>query len=213
MNSDDAKEERLTLQLLDAIEHRSDVSQRHLARHMGIALGLANSYLKRCAKKGLVKIREAPANRYFYYLTPKGFAEKARLTARFLSTSLAFYRRAAESCSEIYSQCTQLGWRRLVLCGVSDLAEIAVLRALESDIEVVGVFDPGAQIDTLFTRPVWREWNQCAPADAFVITDLANPSAMYQSILVEVDDQERVLVPRVLGGDGALRAAGTLTQR
>ena len=74
MNNPGSKEERLTLELLDAIERRSDVSQRHLARQMGVALGLANSYLRRCAKKGLVKVREAPANRYFYYLTPKGFA-------------------------------------------------------------------------------------------------------------------------------------------
>ena len=44
---------------------------------MGVALGLANSYLKRCIRKGFIKITEAPANRYLYYLTPQGFAEKA----------------------------------------------------------------------------------------------------------------------------------------
>ena len=86
------REESLTLEILAAIEARSDVTQRHLARTMGIALGLTNSYLKRCVRKGLVKIHQAPANRYLYYLTPKGFAEKSRLTARYLSVSFAFYR-------------------------------------------------------------------------------------------------------------------------
>ena len=102
MNGTNEREEKLTLDLLNAIDQRSDVSQRHLARQMGIALGLANSYLKRCARKGLVKVSEAPANRYFYYLTPKGFAEKARLTGHYLASSLSFYRKAGESCSAAF---------------------------------------------------------------------------------------------------------------
>ena len=65
------------LELLEAVGQKNDVSQRHLASHMGVALGLANSYLKRCIRKGFIKISEAPANRYLYYLTPTGFAEKA----------------------------------------------------------------------------------------------------------------------------------------
>ena len=65
------REDKLTLDLLDAIERQDNISQRHLARHMGIALGLTNSYLKRCVRKGLVKIHHVPANRYLYYLTPK----------------------------------------------------------------------------------------------------------------------------------------------
>ena len=60
------------------------MTQRHLADRLGVALGLANSYLRRCARKGLIKITQAPDNRYLYYLTPQGFTEKTRLTARYL---------------------------------------------------------------------------------------------------------------------------------
>ena len=123
------REESLTLEILEAIEARSDVTQRHLARSTGIALGLTNSYLKRCVRKGLVKIHQAPANRYLYYLTPKGFTEKSRLTARYLSVSFAFYRKAGDSCRDAFQRCEKQGWNRVVLCGVSDLAEIASLRA------------------------------------------------------------------------------------
>jgi len=72
------KEESLTLEILQTIDEHNDVTQRHLADNLGVALGLANSYLKRCVKMGLVKIHQAPANRYLYYLTPKGFAEKSK---------------------------------------------------------------------------------------------------------------------------------------
>ena len=41
------REESLTLEILEAIEQRDDLTQRHLADQMGVALGLANSYLKR----------------------------------------------------------------------------------------------------------------------------------------------------------------------
>jgi hypothetical protein len=47
-------------------------------------------------KKGWIKITTAPANRYLYYLTPNGFAEKARLTADFFSTSLALFRQSGD---------------------------------------------------------------------------------------------------------------------
>ena len=88
-NTTSDKENQLTLELLKAIDQKDDISQRHLAQQMGVALGLANSYLKRCVKKGWIKISTAPANRYMYYLTPTGFAEKPRKTADFVSTSLA----------------------------------------------------------------------------------------------------------------------------
>ena len=92
VSSSAGKESQLTLGLLQAIEQKDDISQRHLAQEMGVALGLANSYLKRCVKKGWIKMTTAPANRYLYYVTPNGFAEKARLTADFFTTSLALFK-------------------------------------------------------------------------------------------------------------------------
>ena len=85
------REDAITLEVLSEIEARSDLSQRRLAARLGIALGLTNSYVKRCVRKGLVKVRQIPANRYFYYLTPKGFAEKSRLTGQYLAASFEFY--------------------------------------------------------------------------------------------------------------------------
>ena len=60
------KEDTVTLEILQAIEKKEDVTQRHLANRLDVALGLANSYLKRCVNKGLIKIQQAPANRYLY---------------------------------------------------------------------------------------------------------------------------------------------------
>ncbi len=65
-------ETAITLAVLNAVHENDKVTQRSLAQEVGVALGLTNAYLKRCVKKGLVKVKQAPANRYLYYLTPKG---------------------------------------------------------------------------------------------------------------------------------------------
>lgn len=199
MNESHSKEERLTLELLDVIERDGDISQRHLASQMGVALGLANLYLKRCVKKGLVKIKEAPANRYFYYLTPKGFAEKSRLTARFLSSSLTFYRQSVESLSELYGRCENNGWQRLLFCGESDLTEIAMLRIKETELTVEGVYDPDYGAREFLGRPIFRNWHTCPKVDAYVITGLRNPLDLFREVASYLGDCDRVLVPRVLG--------------
>ena len=73
--SDPTSAERaITLGLLNAIQDDNKLTQRSVAKGLGIALGLANAYLKRCIKKGYIKVSQVPPNRYAYYLTPRGFA-------------------------------------------------------------------------------------------------------------------------------------------
>ena len=197
MNTKANREEELVLELLDAVGKQSNVSQRHLASDMGIALGLANSYLKRCIRKGFIKISEAPANRYLYYLTPKGFAEKSRLTAIYLSSSFAFYRKAGDSCMDIFQKCEALGWRRILLYGMSDLAEIATLRVQERDVQIVGILDPHTERRRFAGLPVWRNFEQAGPFDVCMLTELNSPLVSYAQLIKEID-KERVLVPDIL---------------
>lgn len=197
MNTKTDREEQLLLELLDAVGRKSDVSQRHLANHMGVALGLANSYLKRCIRKGYVKITQAPANRYLYYLTPKGFSEKGRLTVKYLRSSLEFYRRSSESCVRLFDQCATRNLRHVLLGGCSALAEIATLRAQEHSVEIVGVYDAQTEQRRFVGRPVWREARDCAPFDVCILTDLSSPESTYRH-LSETLGRERVLVPDIL---------------
>ena len=196
MNSKD-REEALTLEILEAIDERSDVTQRNLARHTGMALGLANSYLKRCVRKGLVKIQQAPANRYLYYLTPKGFAEKSRLTAQYLSYSFTFYRRAGESCARAFQDCKAKQWTRLGFYGGSDFAEIAAIRALEENVEIRAVCDPDGKRASYLTIPVVRDIESAGDVDAWVITDLSDPFEAHKT-LSNVWPGERIVVPDIL---------------
>ena len=71
------------LRLLEAVHEDSRVTQRGLAGKLGIALGLANIYLKRMIHKGYIKCVNVQSNRISYLITPRGIAEKARLTYEF----------------------------------------------------------------------------------------------------------------------------------
>ena len=192
------KEDSVTLGILEAIEKNEEVTQRHLATHLGVALGLANSYLKRCALKGLIKVRQAPANRYLYYLTPQGFSEKSRLSAKYLSTSFDFYRKASGSFTSIYRDSIAKDWRRLVLCGLSELTEIAYIRAQEFDVELIGIWVVNAKTENHLGLPVWNALEDASDYDACLLTGLEKTNEMYAELLL-TNEIERVFVPDILG--------------
>jgi DNA-binding MarR family transcriptional regulator len=205
-------EAEITLGLLNAVEENSALTQRSVASELGIALGLANAYLKRCIRKGLIKAQQAPANRYAYYLTPQGFAEKSRLTALYLTTSFNFFRGARAQCAGLLADCEARRWRRVALAGVSDLAEIAVLCAREREVELVGIVDPDIASARFAGLSVVARLKELGAVGAVIVTDFRNPQATYDA-LIESLPQERVLTPRLLGVSRArpyLAAGGAL---
>ena len=190
-------ESKITLGLLNVIEENADVSQRSMASDLGIALGLTNAYLKRCIKKGLIKVRQAPANRYIYYLTPHGFAEKSRLTAEFLSQSFQLFRESRGEMGDLLARCHTRGWRRVALYGVSDLAEIVLLCARDHDIELVGIVGEAGGATEYAGLPVVDAATARDSADAVIICDLSNPQAAFDAARARFP-ADRVLAPKLL---------------
>lgn len=201
--------EGIVLDLLSSVEHDGERSQRHIAAELGIALGLVNAYLKRCVKKGLVKVHDAPARRYAYYLTPQGFAEKSRLTVQYLSASFSFFRVAKGDCTRVFEQAKADGFSRLVLAGKSDLAEIAILCAVEAGVTIVALVDPRSEDIRFFGVDVCRHYADVkAQFDAVVVTDVARANASFD-MAVESCGGDRVLVPSLLG----LRVPNKMAER
>lgn len=81
--------------LLRILEANPQASQRDLAHELGISVGKVNYCLNALIGKGLLKARNFKNSRnkraYMYYLTPRGFEEKARVTVRFFRQRLAEY--------------------------------------------------------------------------------------------------------------------------
>jgi DNA-binding MarR family transcriptional regulator len=133
------------LEILTAIGEGRPLTQRDLSRRLGVALGLTNLYLKRLARQGLIKIIEFPRKpgtrqRLQYVLTPKGFAEKTRLSYAYIVHSLDLYRRAREALRERLGVLSSSGVKRVALYGTGEPAELAYLTLREFGLEPVGIF-------------------------------------------------------------------------
>jgi DNA-binding MarR family transcriptional regulator len=184
--------------LLAFVEREAHVSQRALANELGVALGLVNTYIKRCVKKGLIKVQQVPSRRYAYYLTPSGFAEKSRLTAEYLSWSLSFFRRARSECSALFEEARERKLDRLVLFGGSDLTEIAILGAAEYGVTIVAIVDASMRKPSLFNIPVVASLAE-APVrpNGAIVTGIHDAQRLYDEAVAALGAQ-RVLVPSML---------------
>jgi len=128
------------LQLLEAVEQNARVTQRTLASKLGIALGLTNIYIKRLVRKGCIKCVNVQSNRIAYLITPRGVAEKARLTYEFMQYSLHIYKEARRHLHAALRD-RAADSRRLAIFGRGEAAELAYLSLKELGVEPVAIFD------------------------------------------------------------------------
>lgn len=199
------EDERLVLGLLESVEQDGARSQRHLAAELGIAVGLVNAYLNRCIQKGLVKVTQAPARRYAYYLTPQGFVEKSRLSLEYLTYSFKFFRQAKLDCLNAFEAARARGITRVALDGVSDIAEIATICGRETDVEIVAIVDGETALERFAGIPVAPSYDAITNRiDGVIVTNVGVTQAAIKAAAARFG-ADRVLVPSLLqraSGDG-----------
>jgi DNA-binding MarR family transcriptional regulator len=193
-----ADQDEILLGVLNAIDRDARTSQRSISSELGVALGLANAYLKRCVGKGWIKVSQIPPRRYAYYLTPNGFAEKTRLTAEYFSYSFTFFRKAREQMSALMAQCAENGWKRIAFAGASELAEVGTLCAHDFPIELAGVVDESKAGTRFCGLPVAASLGEFGEVDAVIVTGIPGSEIIVRAMQIELG-RERVLVPGLLG--------------
>jgi DNA-binding MarR family transcriptional regulator len=129
------------LQLLEEIEQNPKVSQRELSNKFGIALGVTNACIKRMARRGLIRLKGFRPRRIAYYLTPKGFAEKSKLTLRFLSYNIHHYAEMKKQISKTLIEMQSSGVKRVAFYGLGDEMEVAYITFQGLNMKLVGIVD------------------------------------------------------------------------
>jgi len=129
------------LQFLKELEQNPNVSQRELSHKLDIALGVTNACLKKMIRRGWIKIKKIPPRRIGYYLTPHGFAEKSKLTYRFLSNTIHQYTATKKDITEKLLSLEGAGIKRIAFFGASDEMEIAYVTLAGVKLELVGIVD------------------------------------------------------------------------
>ena len=129
------------LQFLEELEKTPNLSQRELSNKFGIALGVTNACLKRMVRRGWIRLTKVPPRRIGYYLTPKGFAEKASLTMTFLSYNIHHYSNLKAKITEKLLEMESEGVKRVIFWGVSDEMEITYVTLQGTEMELVAIVD------------------------------------------------------------------------
>jgi len=131
--------EDISLRLLDELTKESVITQRALADRLGIALGLVNAYIKRLYRKGHIKIKNLPSNRVKYIITPKGFAEKAKLTYSYMNRSIDYFRDVRQKIEQTYALMMASDVKNIVLWGDGEVAELCYISSRGLPIKIIGV--------------------------------------------------------------------------
>ena len=108
--------QEIHLKVLRHLEAHPDVTQRELARHLGVSLGKANYCLKALIDRGLVKANNFKNSNnkaaYAYLLTPRGIEEKAQITVRFLKHKMQEYEQLKSEIEELEREVKNNGGNR-----------------------------------------------------------------------------------------------------
>lgn len=139
--------------ILTRLGSGTEVSQRSLARELGIALGLTNLLIRRMARKGWIQIVRTDSHRVRYLVTPTGIAVHARMTQAYLRSSMRFYAEARDRIRARFETLSN-GWvprgseadsravdKRVVFLGAGEVAEIGYVCIQGTDLHLVGVVD------------------------------------------------------------------------
>jgi D-arabinose 1-dehydrogenase-like Zn-dependent alcohol dehydrogenase len=106
---------------------------------------------------------------------------------------------AKSDCARVFAKAKAGGFDRVVLAGKSDLAEIAILCAVEAGVTVVAVVDPRSEDARFLGVEVVRSYADVAEKyDAVIVTDVTRAKLSFDAA-VEACGAESVLTPALLG--------------
>ncbi|MBI5508186.1 MAG: MarR family EPS-associated transcriptional regulator [Deltaproteobacteria bacterium] len=134
--------------MLEALFAEPSLSQRQLAREVGLPLSKAHFVLRRLIEKGLVKVQNVRDSKhkmgYLYVLTPRGLEAKAKLTYRFLQRTAADYQSMRDRVEKILgaailaARTSSNGSVAVCLLGGGPLGEVVIdVIALRQDAVIV----------------------------------------------------------------------------
>jgi len=183
-------QEMRELELLQELEKTPVISQRELSHKFGIALGVTNACMKRMVRRGWIRVTGFNHHKIGYYLTPRGFAEKAKLTVHLISWTVQHYSALKDLIGSRLLEMQSMGIKRVVFYGVSEEMEVAYVTLQGANLQLVGIIEDG---DRMSQKAVFgfevkeiRQIETLKP-DAVLITSLANLNERLESVKRFVD--------------------------
>lgn len=188
------------LEVLEAVSRDEQITQRGLAVKLGIALGLTNLYVKRLVRKGFIKCVSVQSNRLLYFVTPRGIAQKTRLTYEYMEYSLHLYRQVRSHLRLVLEPLAQSG-KRIAIYGAGEAAELAFISLREAGLEPAAIFDGDSRGRFLgMAVQDVREQDQIA-YDLLIVATLEPPGPLVAQLIKAGVQPEKLIMLRPLSPD------------
>lgn len=161
------------LRLLEEVGQSPNLSQRQLARKLGVALGVANLLVRSMASKGHIRVTQLGWRRWVYVVTPKGMARKLNLTLAYVERFFQHYRRVRVLIQEEISELLLNRESRVAIIGTSDMAELTYLALKDAGVDEIEVFEKIPATPSFLGMPV-RELSTIE-ADSYAKVVIVDP--------------------------------------
>jgi len=130
--------------ILDLIEKNKNITQREMSIAIGSAVSMVNNFLDDYEQKGYIKRKYLSTKTVEYFVTKNGSERKKILNISYLNNSLKVFKSASEDIVRFLNQIIDKGFKRILLYGAGEVAEI-LLQTLtierELPIDVLGIID------------------------------------------------------------------------
>lgn len=130
--------------ILDLIGKNKNITQREISNTIGVAVSMINNYIDDYEQKGYIKRKYRSTKTVEYFVTKRGDERKKVLNISYLNESLKVYKSAKENIVVFLNQIIEKGFKRILLYGAGEVAEI-LLQSIVTDksipIEVLAVVD------------------------------------------------------------------------
>jgi len=185
-----------TLKILKELESNATISQRTLAQRLGVSLGLVNTFLKRLAKKGYFKISALSKKRLVYILTPKGIAEKTRLTYEYLEHSMNLYKKTYTNLKNAFKEIEDSGAGDVGIFGIGELAEIVCIVLKDTKLRLTHIVDP-ENVGQIFNKQKVLDISdmRLTRPSKMIICDFKKFEKYKEEIIKFLDENDLVTVP------------------
>ncbi len=137
---DDTHLEYGILQTVEQAE--GDLTQREIAKTLGISVASVNFALRMLAVKGFIKITRANPRRLKYHLTPRGLLQKSMLAYNFLKRQSSLYEEVRQHLLERLKELSRDGIKKVALYGWTPFTEASILFLISEGMEVTTVYLP-----------------------------------------------------------------------
>lgn len=142
------------LDILNIVAETPDTSQRKIAEQTGLSLGQVNFLLKKFVRIGLIKVEGQTPKSLRYNLTPKGMAEKADKTLRYIKASYAAVHAHVDAVTALCEDAKERGLAVYLVGSPDEMLEICKMACHRSGIPCCQGMPPAAEPAVIFC---WEE--------------------------------------------------------